>query len=290
MSGRPLDSDAVKAEQRANWDGVSEGWEATQDDFERGAGTATVRLFELAGLRAGQTVLDVATGHGEPALSAARVVGPRGRVVGTDISPAMLEIARRRAAGVDNVEFVQADVEGLDEVGDDYDVVLSRFGLMFAADHVGMFRGLRARLVAGGVLAAAVWGPQATHLMSAGPIAITERLALPQPPPGAPSPFSMADAGQLRADLDAAGFSDVSVTEHVVPFRFGDVGAYVRFNKLALPPQMMRTARERLGPGDAEIDQLLSDAVAHLVATDGTLTLPSTALLVRAVHEGDDRA
>lgn len=282
------DVDAVKNDQRTNWDGASAGWEATQDDFERGAASATARLFELAGLRAGQRVLDIATGPGEPALSAARIVGPHGHVIGTDIAPGMLDVARRRAAGLDNVEFVQADVEGLDVLTERFDVVLSRFGLIFATDHVGMFRGVAARLVPGGVLAAAVWAPQEKHMLSTGPLAVTEHLQLPPPDPGVPNQFSMADADELRAEVAAAGFTDVSVVEHVLPFTFPDVAAYVRFNKLALPPSMVQTARDRLG--DAELDRLLSESVAHLVADDGSLYLPSTALLVRGVREGDDRA
>jgi ubiquinone/menaquinone biosynthesis C-methylase UbiE len=107
------DIDAVKVEQRAAWNEVSAGWEAVQDDFERGAVAVTTRLLELAELRPGQVVLDVATGHGEPALTAARLVGPTGRVVGVDIASEMLAIARRRAAGVDNVELIESDLESL---------------------------------------------------------------------------------------------------------------------------------------------------------------------------------
>jgi ubiquinone/menaquinone biosynthesis C-methylase UbiE len=75
------------------------------------------RLFQLADLRPGQCVLDIGTGYGEPALSAAARVGPAGHVLGIDVSRAMLEAARRRARDHSNVEFAEADIETLDESG-----------------------------------------------------------------------------------------------------------------------------------------------------------------------------
>jgi SAM-dependent methyltransferase len=281
-----IDAGEVKAGQRANWNEVSEGWAAVHDDFERGAATVTARLLELADVHPGQTILDVATGPGEPAVSAARVVGPAGHVIGIDIAAAMLETARRRAAGLSNIEFVEADLESFELPGACFDVVLSRFGLMFAIDHVAAFRAIARVLVPGGVGAAAVWGPQSSHLMSVGPAALSERLELPAADPGVPGPFSMSDPVLLGEELTAAGFVDVSVTEHLVPFRFAAIDDYVRFNKQALPPAMMRTARERLGHDDAKLEEIIAAAAAPYADDDGALSLPCTALLLRAVTPG----
>lgn len=279
-----IDPVAVKAQQRASWDAVGAGWERWQGQFERGAATVTARLLDLAGVRPGIRVLDVATGHGEPALSAAWIVGPTGRVVGLDISPAMLEIARRRAAGFDNVEFVEGDVENVDQPAGSFDVVLSRFGLMFAVDHVAAFRALADVLVPGGVLAAATWGPPAMHLMSTGPVALGESLDMPAPAPGTPGPFSMSDRDQLIEELSAAGFVDVSVVEHVAQFRFDSVEEYVGFNKANLPPQMLDLVRARFGSANAEEAWgWVALAVEKYLDPNGTLPLPSTALCLRAV-------
>src|SRR4051812_37997539 len=181
-----FDATAYKAETRKVWDAACPGWEASLEYFERGAAPVTARLLELAGLRPGQSVLDVATGHGEPALTAASVVVPTGRVIGVDLSPRMVEAARARAKGTDQATFAEADLEDLDglEAGG-FDAVLSRFGLMFAVDHVATFRTLARRLRPGGVLAAAVWGPPDQHLMSVGPMALGERVGLPAPAVGA---------------------------------------------------------------------------------------------------------
>src|SRR3984893_6061387 len=127
MTSTEFDPIAFKSKQRADWNAMSPGWEAERDGFERGAASVTARLLDLGGVRPGQTVLDVATGQGEPALSAARIVGPTGRVVGIDASPGMLEVARRRAHGQGNIEFIEADMESLGQVAGPFDVVLSRF-------------------------------------------------------------------------------------------------------------------------------------------------------------------
>src|SRR4051812_11484363 len=153
-----LDVATVKEQQRETWDGVSGGWEDFGELFERGAGAVTARLLELAGLRAGHAVLDVGCGQGEPALAAAEAVGPRGRVLGVDLSPRMVAVARRRARGRPNVTFRVADVEAVDLPARSFDVVLSRWGLMFACDHLTTFRSLGRLLRPRGVLAAAVWG------------------------------------------------------------------------------------------------------------------------------------
>lgn len=287
MTTASFDPTAYKANQRALWNAQSAAWEAWLGDFERGAGEVTARLLELGGVRSGQTVLDVATGQGELALSAARVVGPTGRVVGVDIAAAMLDVARRRAAGLDNVEFVEADMEALGEPPASFDVVVSRFGLMFAVDHVATFQALARILVPGGVLAAAVWGPASSHRLSSGATALSQLLDLPPPDPRAPGPFSMSEPQRLTQELTAAGFEDASVTEHVLTFEFSSIGHFVRFNKAFLPPQMLQMVQERFGSADAPAAwDAVARAVQPCLDAGGALRLPSTALCLRAVASG----
>lgn len=280
MRSSGFDPVAYKTKQRADWNAMSAGWETWRDAFERGAASVTARLLDLGGVRPGQAVLDVATGQGELALSAARRVGPGGRVAGLDIAGAMIEVARQRAAaaGMDNIEFFEADMEALGQPAGSFDVVLSRFGLMFAVDHVAAFRALARVLVAGGVLAAAVWGPQSAHLLSVGPAVLSERLAMPPPPTNVPGPFSMSDPEQLTGELAAAGFQEISVAEHIVPFQFDSVEHYLDFNKGMLPSAMLEMVADT--PDTWEAVALASEQHAH---PDGTIRLPSTALCLRAV-------
>jgi SAM-dependent methyltransferase len=285
MTTTSFEPTAYKTEQRTHWESTSPGWEAWAEVFERGAASVTARLLELGGVRAGQAVLDVATGQGEPALSAARLVGPGGRVLGIDTSAAMLAVARRRAADLPQAEFAEADVDTVDLPAAAFDVVLSRFGLMFAVDPPAMFRRLAAALRPGGVLAAAVWGPPASSLLASGPAVLAQRLDLPAPPPGTPGPFSMADRDRLTGQLDDAGFTEVSITELTVPYWFDSVEQYVSFNSDMLPPALVEQADALPGGWDA-----LAAAVQPHLQTDGALALPSLALCVRAVApHGADR-
>ncbi|MGW3773351.1 class I SAM-dependent methyltransferase [Actinomadura verrucosospora] len=285
MTAADIDPVAVKQGQRASWDALSANWAAAQERFELGAAAVTRRLLDLGGVREGQAVLDVGTGHGEPALTAARRVGPTGRVTGVDISPAMLDLARRRAEGTPNLVFAEADVESIDLPAGSFDVVLSRWGLMFAVDRVAAFRGLARLLAPGGVLAAAVWGeaPSAPAI-SLGFRVLSERLELPPPPPGTPGPFSMADPERLATEVAAAGFADVSVTEFVVRFPFDSVEQCVAFTKAVTPPMLLRKLAERFGSADDPGTwRAFADATGPYRSGGEAFTLPSTALIVRAV-------
>jgi enediyne biosynthesis protein CalE5 len=87
MSLTTAELDRIRTEQTAVWDAVSSGWLTWADEFERAASAISAELVRLGGVRAGHSVLDFGTGLGEPALTAARMTGPTGRVVGVDLSP-----------------------------------------------------------------------------------------------------------------------------------------------------------------------------------------------------------
>lgn len=284
MSVPQIDPAEFRQRQRTAWDAISSGWAAILDTFERGGAPVTRRLLELGGVRRGQSVLDVGTGLGEPALTAAGVVGPGGRVVGVDFSSAMLAIARQRAQGLANVEFVEGDVESIGLPAHSFDVALSRWGLMFAFDHVGAFRDLADLLVPGGVLAAAVWGPAASApMVGLGYAVLSELLALPPPPAGSPDPFSMSDPEQLTSELVSAGFTDISVEEFVAPFQLASAQEYIEFNRAISPPGLLTMIQDRFGSADdPQVWEAIGTAAQKHQSADG-LSLASTALCVRAV-------
>src|ERR1700737_639570 len=111
MTDQNPDNLKMKHEQKLAWDDTAEGWKKWWPTFEHAAQRVNDRLVELSGARPGHRVLDIATGSGEPALTAARAVGTSGHVVAVDMSPGMLKIARERvdAAGLRNVELVESD-------------------------------------------------------------------------------------------------------------------------------------------------------------------------------------
>src|SRR5260370_31850270 len=190
MSDQNPDDLKIKSQQKAAWDDSAEGWKRWWPTFERAAQTVNDRLVELAGVRDGNRVLDIATGSGEPALTAARAVGQSGRVVAVDMSPGMLAIARERidAAGLTNVDLVESDAESLSLDAHSFDAVLCRWGLMFMPDLDGVVRAMHRALRPGGHFATAVWSVADKVPMCGLARDAIRRVTGIVPPPNAPDP------------------------------------------------------------------------------------------------------
>ena len=169
------------------------------------------RLIKLAGIRSGMWVLDVATGPGEPALTIARRVGPRGLVAGVDFSPTMLRRARARARalGVRNVQFHEMDAERLTFADLTFDRVVCRFGLMLMPAAERALADMHRVLVPGGRIGVAVWSAQ-SKVNTLGIVRrALERHDAFHPPPGAPDLFRFGKAGAMERALRKAGFRHV---------------------------------------------------------------------------------
>lgn len=266
---------------------MSPAWLRWRPEFERGAAAVTARLLELAGVAPGQSVLDVGSGVGEPALSAARAVGPTGCVVGIDISPAMVAAAREAAGGLGNVDFVVHDIETAALPKGRFDVALGRWSLMFAADRPELLRVVADLLKPGGILAAAVWGaPDRVPVISLAFRVISRRLALDPPPPG-PGPFSMADPQALEGELRGAGFLRVEIHPLIIPFTFSSVAEFTSFSRDVLPPGMRQLLERRCGSvHDRETWEAFAVAAADYLMADGSVSVPSECLCVRAITRG----
>jgi SAM-dependent methyltransferase len=274
-----LETLSVRDQQRRTWDSVCPGWQRWHDQFERGAGPVTTRLLKLGGVAGGQTVLDVGSGVGEPALTAARVAR---RVVGVDVSPAMIVAARAAASGLENVEFVLGDAERVPLPADAFDVVLSRWGLMFAVQRGALLARLVEVLRPGGRLAAAVWGqPQDVPMISLAFRVIARELELEPPPPG-PGPFTMCDPATVREELADAGFTDVRIQAGVAPFWFGSIADFARFARDVLPGGMKRLIAEHRGSVmDPALWRAFAAEARAYERADGTVSLPSRCLYLR---------
>ena len=128
MASQSFDADRYKASQQQDWDGAAAGWDRWDPVLERGAQPVSDRLIEWANVQPGHRVLDIATGTGEPAVTAAQKVGAGGRVVAIDQAPHMLDVARARAEslGLSNLEFRMSDAEVFEFSEDTYDTILCR--------------------------------------------------------------------------------------------------------------------------------------------------------------------
>ena len=132
-----VDPKRYKETQRHIWDSVAHGWEKWWRTIETGTGKVTRRLIDLASIKVGSKVLDISTGIGEPAITAAREVGNTGQVLATDISSEMLSIAKQRAINArlqHVIAFKQGDTGTIELPNSTFDAALCRFGLMFLPD------------------------------------------------------------------------------------------------------------------------------------------------------------
>jgi SAM-dependent methyltransferase len=183
-------------------------WQPHFSSFSRGA---TDALLEAAGLREGMRVLDLASGVGDPAIAIAEAIGPTGQVTGTDIGPGMMAFAAElaKAKNLRNIEFRVADVEALPFPAESFDVVSSRFGVMFFVDQEKAFRECLRVLKPGGRVCFVVWGQREQPFLATTIGILTKYVEAPKPDPDAPHAFMFGERGLLAGKLKAAGFAQV---------------------------------------------------------------------------------
>jgi SAM-dependent methyltransferase len=203
-------------------------WLRQETAIERQLAPVSEILFAAADLRPGERVLDVGCGAGPTTREAARRVGPEGRVAGLDVSGDMLAAAARHDGedGAAPIDWIEADAVTWDPPGGAYDVVLSRFGVMFFSDPAAAFATLGRAARDGGRLAVAVWGFRDESDVFR--VALEAALAvLPsgtEVPPPDEGPFSLGDPGAVRSLLAGAGWSGVDVAVHDLALRFAGGG------------------------------------------------------------------
>lgn len=236
-----------KATTRAQWENAADAWHRWGPFLGEWLGPATERMLDLAHVRTGSRVLDVAAGAGEQTLRAARRVGPAGHVLATDISPAILEyaVAMAREAGLSQVATRELDGEALDELpAETFDAIISRVGLIYFPDQQKALTGMKRALKPGGRISAVVYSTPQNNAFFAIPVSIIRRRAnLPPPVPGQPGPFSLGADGVLAAALNRAGFRDVTVENMDASVRLSSAAECVRFERESFGAlhQMMAT-------------------------------------------------
>ena len=183
-------------------------WHIQLSAFTRGA---TDAVLEAAQLRPGMHVLDLASGVGDPAIPIAEVVGPSGHVTATDLGPGMIGYAEELAntKGLRNIEFRVANVEALPFPDRSFDVVSSRFGVMFFPEQVKAFRECRRVLKPGGRVSFVVWGKREQPFLTTTIGMLMKYIEAPSPDPDAPHAFMFGERGLLESRLKAAGLADV---------------------------------------------------------------------------------
>ena len=166
------------------WQAAAEAWHRWGPTLAEWLGPSTETMLDMAGVRSGSRVLDVAAGAGEQTIVTARRVGPDGHVLATDISSNILDFAAAEAAnaGLKNVEIRVMDGENLDELdADSFDAVISRVGLIYFPDQQKALTGMLRVLKPGGSIGAIVYSTPDKNQFFSIPIGIIRRRARTSP-------------------------------------------------------------------------------------------------------------
>lgn len=277
MKSGPTNEEHYKDRQRQQWDRVAAGWEKWWHTIENGAHHVNDRLVDLAEIAPGQRVLDVATGIGEPALSAARRVGSAGRVVATDISKHMLDIARIRASksGLTNVEFLEADAERLDFPDRSFDAILCRWGITSLPDHSNLLVKIKRILTPNGSFATSVWDDASRLPLTSIAITVAQEMFHSTPPQSESPPKVPEDA--LESVLIRAGFTDVRAEKLTVTLELASTEAFTQY-LVDVSPVVAALLSDQPPKRQMEYRQRLAQELRRYAAADDTFHVQNVSI------------
>lgn len=215
----------ANTEQERFWNDVAGPlWVAAEEETERHTAPFGRAALERAAPAPGEAVLDVGCGCGATTSALAEAVGATGSVLGVDLSAPMLARAAERVGGPGTARtgFRRADAQVTDFGDGVFDLVFSRFGVMFFSDPVAGFANLRRSVRPSGRMVFACWqAPSENPWMAVVNRAAAQIFGLQPPPHDAPGPFSLAERSHLEEVLHAARFDAVSVVSHELHLRLG---------------------------------------------------------------------
>lgn len=275
-------------QQVAEWNGASgEKWAADQERTDRLVRPYGDAALAAARAMAGEHVIDIGCGCGDTSLALGDSVGPGGRVFGVDVSAPMLAVARRRAGERANVTFAEADASSADLKGP-YDLMFSRFGVMFFEDPAGAFSHIRKALRPGGRMAFVCWRTAAENPWAALPAQTARKAAGVETPPAdptAPGPFAFGDEDRVRGMLQAAGFGRIALEPFEAPMYLGHSPRSAAEGVMRIGPAA-RVAREAPPERLPAIAEAIEAALTPHAAADGSVALAGRVWIVTAESPG----
>ncbi|MDN3563233.1 class I SAM-dependent methyltransferase [Paeniroseomonas aquatica] len=214
------------AAQAAYWNGPStRAWATHHARIDARFAPVLARALDRAAPRPGARVLDIGCGSGTSTLALAERVGPQGAVLGLDIAADSVAVAERRiaAAGLAQARVMLADAATHPFAPAGFDLLFSRFGVMFFLDPVAAFGHIRGALKPGAAVVLAAFRSPAENAWATGPVAAVRHLLPPAIPPGPEEPgqFAFADPARVQRILLGAGFRDVALEAADLPMRLG---------------------------------------------------------------------
>ena len=279
--------DNPNADQIAYWNSeAATRWLARQQALDAMLEPLTTWALDQAGPRAGERVIDVGCGCGATVLALAGRVGPAGQVRGVDVSEPMLGQARQRvaAAGLANVSLELADASSAALPAAEYDLVFSRFGVMFFRNPEQAFANLKQALKPNGRVAFLCWQPLKANPVFLVPLKAASAFAPPrQPPkPDEPGPFAFGDPGRVRRILSSAGLREVTFTPFDISMRMAGPGELAAAEEYATQTGPVARMLADLAPdARAAARAAIRDALRSYDGPDG-IALAGAVWLVRA--------
>lgn len=267
--------------------GVVKKWLHLEAQVEQRFADINALIMAQAALKPGERVLDIGCGPGTTALAAASCVGPTGFVRGVDISAPMLDSAQHNAAqaGVKQVEFALADAQ-TDRFTPAFDVLISRFGVMFFDDPIEALTNLRRSVTSQGRLTFAAWGPLAENTHWSRPLKIAQGLVGEGAvrPPHAPGPMAFADEAYVQHVFTQAGWQHVDVRKTRLWLHGASVESEAQMACLLGPSAALLEEKKASAALYEQARALFREALPDYaeVLPDGCVRLPATLNMITA--------
>lgn len=265
------------------WNGrMGHEWVLLQERMDANLAAIHQALMLFAAPRAGEAVLDIGCGTGTTSMALADAVGPKGRVTGLDVSREMLGLAKQRGQGRENLIFVEADASQA-AFQPEYDLLFSRFGVMFFDDPAAGFANMRKAAKSGGRVAFVCWRTPQENLWASAPMAAAKPFLpdMPPPDPLAPGPFAFADPARVRAILEQAGFRDARIEKFDGVMEMGRDLDLTAAQMLRIGP-VARATTDLDEAAKTKVTAAVRDALGRFVRADGSIAPPVACWLVSA--------
>lgn len=238
------------------------------------------KLVEVAKLREGDRVLDVATGTGIVAMEALKKIGKSGKVVGIDISSGPLAIAKKEINNLSNVEFLEMDAEDLKFPDQSFDVVLSQFALFFFPDTQKALREIKRVLVRNGRIAISVHGSEENVPYFSISTSILHYIPDIRPT-GAPTPYRFGKPEALKAELEKCSLKNIDIRSYTYTYNAGTFDNYWS-EFMRSTANAIRSRLESLDPAMLEKIRNESKEKAEKFLKNGVIEFPWQVLVASA--------
>jgi ubiquinone/menaquinone biosynthesis C-methylase UbiE len=268
-------------DQKKYWNSnAGQKWVEFQDELDRLLDRVNDRLLQRSAIELGERVVDIGCGTGATTMSVASLVGESGLALGVDISKTLLDCAKSRSSNISggHIEYILADAQTCGFNADSFDLVTSRFGMMFFADPVLAFENLAVALREGGRMSFVSWANASDNPWFAIPRdAAIDQLGKPAPtPPTTPGPLAFANADYVLNIMDEAGLEARSADIEQVDLLYS--GSFAEAAHLAsnVGPAMRIMKEFDGGPADiVEIKKKVAVGFQKYTVNDG-IRIPAT--------------